>query len=168
MASFKVVKVEDKAPDWKVIDIEISPGVFEHNVSVNRTNKKGEIFPGFDDIKEGAMVSGNRWQSNAGKPYLFAPDPLAAPGGGGSMRGGGNRAAIKAAQEFKTASIDRAQDRREVGVKVAGAMRDATLIAIAALKDQPFPTDAEFKEELRKWRDWLISEFDNEILQRDI
>ena len=35
--------------------------------------KKGDIFPGFDDIAEGDKVDGRLWESDSGKQYLFAP-----------------------------------------------------------------------------------------------
>lgn len=69
----QIVKVESKNADWKVIQILNAAGELVENVSVNRTNKKGEVFPKFDEIAVGASVEGQLWQSPAGKIYLFAP-----------------------------------------------------------------------------------------------
>lgn len=71
--SHKITAVQNKSADWKVVEILNAAGDIVENVSVNRTNKKGEVFPGFDDIQVGATVEGQMWQSPAGKLYLFPP-----------------------------------------------------------------------------------------------
>ena len=71
--SHKITGVVNRNADWKVVSILNAAGDIVENVSVNRTNKKGEVFPGFDDIAVGASVEGQMWQSPAGKLYLFAP-----------------------------------------------------------------------------------------------
>lgn len=68
-----IVKVENKTPDWKVVEILNAAGDLITGVSVNRTNKKGEVFPEFDSIVAGAKIEGQLWESPAGKTYLFAP-----------------------------------------------------------------------------------------------
>lgn len=69
----KITAVQNKNNDWKVVEILNAAGDIVENISVNRTNKKGEVFPGFDDIQVGATIEGQMWQSPAGKLYLFAP-----------------------------------------------------------------------------------------------
>lgn len=71
---FKIINSAPKTPDWKVVSLMGADGEEIQNVSVNRTNKKGETFPNFDDIKEGGTVDGRLWLSPAGKQYLFAPN----------------------------------------------------------------------------------------------
>lgn len=69
----KVVKAESKTSDWKVITILNAAGELVEEISVNRTNKKGEVFPDFDEILAGSNIEGQLWQSPKGKLYLFAP-----------------------------------------------------------------------------------------------
>ena len=69
----KITAVADKTKDWKVVSILNAAGEIVENISVNRTNKKGEVFPNFDAITVGASVEGQLWQSSTGKIYLFAP-----------------------------------------------------------------------------------------------
>lgn len=69
----KVVKAEAKTIDWKVITILNAAGELVEEISVNRTNKKGETFPEFDEIIVGATIEGQLWQSPKGKLYLFPP-----------------------------------------------------------------------------------------------
>lgn len=166
MSSYKVFKADVKGPDWKVVDLEVGENQFKHNVSVNRTNKQGQIFPNFDAIQAGSMVEGELWDSPAGKSYLFAPKPAGAPrtGGGGPAR---NNSAIRENMDLKAASIQRQGEKRDLAMKLMGAMRDATLITLESFKNQPFPTSEEYKEEWRNWRDFFVSEFDNEFAQRD-
>lgn len=70
---FHITKCEIKTKDWKVISVVTADGDSIENVSVNRTNKKGEVFPNFDAIMTNSDVSGQLWNSPAGKQYLFAP-----------------------------------------------------------------------------------------------
>lgn len=71
--SFLVKKIDKKSEDWKILSVVNGAGDLVENVSVNRINKKGENFPGFDEIREGEKVDGNLWESPANKLYLFAP-----------------------------------------------------------------------------------------------
>lgn len=120
---YKLASVEDKNADWKVVSLEMSEGNFQEDVSVNRTNKKGEVFPNFDGIQVNATVEGELWQSSGGKWYLFAPRPKPAPSAaGGGMRG------VAAAQTRKREDIAAAQENKSHAIKVASAMRDATLL----------------------------------------
>lgn len=69
----QIVALQEKNADWKVVSILNAAGEIVENVSVNRTNKKGESFPDFDNIAVGAKIEGQMWTSPAGKQYLFAP-----------------------------------------------------------------------------------------------
>lgn len=71
--AFLVNKIEKKNNDWYVLSVVNGAGDLVENISVNRTNKKGENFPGFDEIREGEKVEGTLWESPANKLYLFAP-----------------------------------------------------------------------------------------------
>lgn len=78
---------------------------------------------------------------------------------------GNKSAAVTAAQEMKREHIKEAQDRKEEAIKLAGPMRDATLVALAALRDTPFPTDDEFKAEWRKWAKFFPGEADQPFIR---
>lgn len=95
--SHSITKVENKNQDWKVVEILNAAGDLISNVSVNRTNKKGEIFPGFDEIVAGAKVEGSLWESPNGKTYLFAPKG----GNAAPRRDQGPAAQHPATQELK-------------------------------------------------------------------
>ena len=101
---YTISLVEDKNKDWKIVTLEVVEGdgsVMYEDVSVNRVNKKGEIFPNFDNIKVGERVKGNLWSSSAGKRYLFAPSPIKTQGGANKASGGYKTQVIKEAQETK-------------------------------------------------------------------
>lgn len=70
---FKVTKCDKKKSDWYVIEVINAAGEIVSDISVNRTNKKGEVFPNFDQIAVGATIEGQLWQNTAGKFYLFPP-----------------------------------------------------------------------------------------------
>lgn len=119
-----------KNPDWKVADIKGADGSQYQNVSINRTNTKGEVFPRFDDVANGAQIEGEYWQSGAGKNYLFGPRTP-------KTRSQGSSGAITKAQDRKKADITEAQGNKEYSVKVASTARDATMITVELMKQDP-------------------------------
>lgn len=160
MATYKVLACEEKQPGWKVVTLQMSETSQQSDVSVNKVNKKGEEFSGFDAIAVGVEVKGELWQSSAGKWYLFAPKPDA----GKPWKSGGGSAAIAKAQETKREDIKEAQERKNEAIALAGAMRDATLVSLAALRDTPFPTDDEFKAEWTKWVKFFLGAGDQPFI----
>ena len=60
--------------------------------------------------------------------------------------------------------IEEAQDRKEMGIKVAGAMRDATLLTVELMKEARDNgtrlQDDEMKNIWRRWRDFFMHEYD--------
>jgi len=150
---YQIKKVEVKSNDWKVVSGVGSDGAFLVDASVNRTNKKGEVFPNFDSIAEGAQIEGEPWQNDKGKQYLFAPRVKS-----GTGRAGFN---IAAAQENKAKHIAEAQDNKEYSIKVSSTARDATLIAVAMLEAKAIePT--QFKAQWAIIRSWLWENWDME------
>lgn len=77
--------------------------------------------------------------------------------------GGGKAEDIKQAQGRREASIAISQDRKEAGIGVSIALGKAVDIALASLKDQPFPTDQDVKQEVNKWFEFLQGKFDAEL-----
>ena len=151
----KVNWIEVKSPDWKIATIQDGDKVYE-SVSINRTSKKGETFPDFDDLQAGRETNGVLWVSPANKNYLFPPVPTPTPGVMGTKpawSGGGMKAVMKEKQE----NIGHSMDRKENAITLAGSMRDATLITIAQMQGKDFTT-AEFQAQWLSWRTWLIDQ----------
>lgn len=88
--------------------------------------------------------------------YKLNKAPVVFPARPASL--GGPRPSMAAAVEKKGVMIEKAQERKSEGVNISGAFRDATLISLASLRDQPFPTDEEFKAEWRKWVKFIMNE----------
>lgn len=70
------------------------------------------------------------------------------------------KADIAAAQETKKTNIEEAQNRKHDAIARAGAMRDATLVTLASLKDAPFPTTEDFKAEWTRWVKFFLGKAD--------
>lgn len=153
---YKITGVVLKSNDWKLVDAIDMSGVEIQQASANRVDKKGNIWAAFDSIVEGGSVEADFWRSDAGKPYLFAPKPTKSPTGANRGQSGAN---IAKAQERKQEGINKSMDRKEMAILVSAAMRDATQITLASLKNEPFPTDADFGREFRKYRDWYIQQW---------
>jgi hypothetical protein len=153
---FEILECEDKGEGWKVVTAKegVEGGRTFNDVSINKVDRAGIIaWLNFDAIKAGATIEGDYWRSPQNKQYLFAPKPNKA---GGDRS---NSAAISEAQETKKQNIEEAQDNKKTAVMIAAAMRDATSIALAALKEQPFPSDDDFIAEFTKWRDWHLGKW---------
>jgi hypothetical protein len=137
--------------------------VFE-DVSINRKDKAGAIaFEHFDKFEVGYSFEGSDiWKNAQGRAYIFAPKPKYQPKK--AWTGGGKTAAVEKAMDRKEASIETFQERKEESIKLAGAMRDATQITLAALREQSFPSDDEFKAEWTKWAKWLLSQADQPFI----
>ncbi len=127
---YEVVWVENKNADWKVATLreKIDGGKEVTDVSINRTNKQGQAFPNFDGIAPGAEVHGEFWRSPANKNYLFPPKPQTPRSGGGGAAFKGKQ--IEEAQNRTHEHVKEAQESKGQAIKVAAAMRDATLLAI--------------------------------------
>lgn len=147
--NYKITWVENKSNDWKVASLECG-GVKTEGVSINRVNKKGEVFPNFDSITLEGTVDGELWNSPSGKHYLFAPK-VASTGTTGAYKG----QQIAKAQETKREDIKEAQGRKEESIALAGAQRDAVLIVTKFnITDW---TEDHIQEEIIKWRNWFLS-----------
>ena len=160
---YNITAVSPKSADWKLVDVKegIEGGKEIKGASVNRTDnktgainfKKADGTDAFDLFVEGYTFEAEPWTSpTKGTTYLFAPKP-AKPSTGAPRAFGG----IAKAQETKAANIEKAQDRKQDAIALAGAFRDATLISLAQLKDEPFPTADEFKETWTYWVRWILS-----------
>lgn len=153
---FNARSVEIKSPDWKIVTAVDPNGIEVVDASINRKDKSGNEFPGFDAIIEGASFEAETWRNPAGKWYFFAPKKPASPRGSG---------AITKAMETKRENIKEAQDAKTWAIRVSGAMRDATLMVSTFDSSMPFPTNEELKKDWENWRDYFLSEFDKKINQ---
>jgi len=125
----KITACVDKNANWKVVTILNAAGDIQSDISVNRTNKKGETFPNFDEIKVGATIQGQLWQSPAGKHYLFPPKGSAqAPAPKADMGPAANNAA--------TAEL---KNMINLGVRPQLTELKAILFAIAAHLEVKIP-----------------------------
>ena len=154
--------VVKKSADWILTDGVATDGTTFMGASMNRTNKDGTVvqWPQWETLADGVVIDGNLWTNPTNqKQAIYPPKPKAA--GGFTPRGAG---AITKAMETKAANIEVAQTRKNDAIALAGAMRDSTLITLAALKDQPFPTDEEFKAEWTKWVKWILNQHEQPFL----
>lgn len=149
---YKIDWLEVKSPDWKIITIT-GEGKQYNDVSVNKTSKKGEVFPNFDDMKAGDDIEGELWVSQAGKNYLFPPRVDNKP----QTRSAG---AITKAMDKKAENIAVAQGNKEHGIMTSSTIRMAVDIALAETTGLPFDVGV-FKSRVREWRNWFIAEWDN-------
>ena len=148
----KIEWIENKSDDWKLATIADGANVTK-NVSINRTNKKGEVFPDFDNLQAGREVDGNLWESSQGKWYLF---PVTKPTPGIM----GNKPAYGVAKnmERKETSISKSMDRKDNAITLAGTARDATLLTVNFYPELATAPDKEEAIKLvwEQWRGWLI------------
>lgn len=152
---YKIKSAENKSIDWKVVTT-ISPDGYETpNVSVNRKNKNGEVFPNFDGVVEGATIDATVWKSPAGKWYMFAPKTAS----NGSNFANKGPSSIKAAQERKAEMIEKAQDRKSESIAYFNAVNSAITLR-AADRTLLFNSVQDEREYLTVWRNWFLSEWE--------
>ena len=153
---YKIIWLEVKSPEWKIATLADDKQQYA-NVSINKVNKKGEVFPGFDEITNAGTVKGNLWKTPDGsKTYLFAPKP-ASTGQTGAFKG----QQIAKAQEKKAEYIATAQDNKNEGIKMASTIAMATNVVIAILKNEQIIDESVIKGKIREWREWFVAEWDN-------
>lgn len=124
-------------------------------VVVKSGDKTGSCFRGFGGFKVGDEVDGEFVQS--GNFTNFELNNKV-------ERPNFMKHNIDAAVEKKNENIEEAQERKQEAIQLAGAFRDATLVTLASLKEQPFPTDEEFKAEWRKWVKFFLNEGDQPFI----
>lgn len=148
----QISNVVIKSPDWKVATVGTTP-----SVSINRTNKKGEVFPNFDAIVDGVTIAGELWASSAGKWYLFAPKV----GNLGPKPAWVKKSDPIAVQKVVAKNVGIAQDAKNDAIRVSSTMRDAVLCAIAEYNRYNDSLGGLKLEDLIiKWRQWLLSKWE--------
>lgn len=144
---FKVVWIEDKSADWKVVTLSDNTQQYA-DVSINKVNKKGEAFPNFEAITLESTVRGNLWTSPSGKRYLFAPKPQVA-------KAGGFRTNMREVVKEKQEGIKVAQENKELGIKTSSTIRMATDLVVATLANEKIIDESIIKGKLEMWRKWF-------------
>ncbi len=150
---YKVSWVENKSSDWKIVSLEDPSGALAEGISINRTNKKGQVFPNFDGIMPGATIEGESWKSPAGKLYLFAPDPKPQYQGETTQGkpSGGFKSGMAKTMELKNSNIEKNMETKQENIQKTGSFRDATLMVTTFYKDGGLN-----EEELKKkWEEWF-------------
>lgn len=158
---YSISNVVVKSSDWKVVSIQGMDGSQADNVSVNKVNKKGEIFPDFDSIADGSKIEANFWMSDSGKGYLFAPRPIGTP-----KTGGVKSATISQAMDRKEKSIGTFQDKKENSIAYNVALNTAHSLITAMISAKLInPTLEEANELIKENRDAWLAEWDSFLSQ---
>lgn len=125
--------------------------------------KTGKPFPNWEEIAPGRDVEGNPWQSKTnGKWYLFAPEPEKTYNKAKWQPKG---AEVAKAQEVKGQMIAQAQDNKNGSIKISSTARDATLLTIAEIQNNPEHATT-FEDTWLKWREWLLDNYEVEEMSR--
>lgn len=111
-------------------------------------------YPNFATLQPGSEVEGDLVAAKDPKygPTLYPPRSNLGAKPGWAKK---DPAAITKAMERKEQGIERFQASKEESIKMAGAMRDATLITLAEFSGQPFDAE-QFKDRWYHWRSWLL------------
>lgn len=114
----------------------------------------------YGDVEVGNVVSGVI--TSNGK-YKNLKDAGRA---GGSFSGGG-KVGMGVLMEKKATGIKEAQDNKQLGVKIAGAQRDAAMVVVELYRDlvmeKPFEERGAFiRSQIRIWRQWFMEEADED------
>lgn len=142
MANFKINTIEDKPTATgkarKIADLVGAEGELLEKVTIWGGS------PNFETLAAGQTIEGD-YKDDGQYRTLYPARPKTPYKAGGGAN-------IAKAQEVKGEMIKEAQGRKNDAIARAGAFRDATLVTLQMLKDQPFPTDADFKE---IWKGWV-------------
>lgn len=149
---YKITWIENKTPDWRVANVTDLAGVETKDVSVNRVNKKGEVFPNWEGVTLEATIEADLWVSTAGKAYLFAPRPQNAPTGGG-FRAQQMEKAVARKESF----IEKTVNEKEEGIRTSSTARDATLITLEFMKSEGGWSQDQFWENWERTRKKLLA-----------
>lgn len=166
---YTIVAFDKRKEGWAIATLReaIENGATTADVSISKTDKDGGIaFPGFDSFAQGVQVEGNLWTNpTSGRKALYPNREKktvarTAPTG------------IKAAQERKAEFIEKAQDTKAAGIKVASAMRDATLLALEEIRGMTFEFPGEKAETLQhlveKWKAWYLAQWNRTEKEVDV
>lgn len=151
----KIEWIETKSPDWKVATLKDSDGLPYDDASINRTDKKGRVFPNFDNLMAGQEIEGNPWKNpTSGKWAIYPPDEQKDATTGKFGRSGG-----MAMMKEKAKNIEEAQERKAESIAFFNATNSA--IALVSKYQLGEMTESEIRVKIVAWRDWFLTEFNN-------
>ncbi len=120
-------------------------------------------FPGFAELMPGSEVQGSIVEKGQYKTLYPVKQPSQGTTGG---QGGGMRG-VAAAQARKGDMIEKAQENKSNAIKVASAMRDASLF-VTSINPNRFETDEEMWEAHKAYRTRYLAEWDAEEKKQDV
>lgn len=121
----------------------------DHNVTIFST------FPNFDTITFDSVLDADMQIENDpkyGESKKLWPPKENRPAGGGMAK----------TMAVKSQNIEKAQERKEEGIRVSSTFRDASLITASMVHAGIIRTEMDIKEEWRKWREWFWNNYDHE------
>ena len=65
-------------------------------------------------------------------------------------------------QDKTRRNVEDAQSSKELGIKTSSTIRDAVLIVVERMKREPFPTEQDVKDDIKRWRTWLWNNWNYE------
>jgi len=131
----------------KKLSLESTEGVAQVNIFSD--------FPHYADIIVGSTIDGEIRKNDKGYNNLYSNEIKQRGGAPSAFK----TAQIKEVMDVKRQDIQESQKNKEIGIKVSATMRDAVLIATALTPEQWQGTT--MQEEVRFWREWLWTEWDN-------
>jgi len=166
---YTIVAFDKKKEDWAIATLReaIENGATVADVSISKTDKTGAVaFPTFDSFANGIQVEGNLWTNpTSGRKSLYPNREEKRPARTAPT-------GIKAAQERKAEFIEKAQDIKSLGVKIASSMRDTTLLTLQEIGSMTFETTEErrdyTKAVFQHWRDWYLEEWNTAQKMLDV
>ena len=109
----------------------------------------------YDKITEGAMIDCKLNPTKDGDKYFVNDEKTLQPPASIAQR----RAGMVEAVREKQAGIKESQERKKDAIRIAGTMRDSTLIALAELAGSPLIAQ-DFQERWLYWQKWLEEQGD--------
>lgn len=149
-------KTSSKGTNYKKVSMQDESGRKLENVAVF------SFFTDYDKVMPGSKVEGVLEEKAYNGKISYSLGNMVstsftrsqgAPGGFKAKPSG----AVEAAK-LTEKSVEKAQDRNELGFQAGGTFRDATLITTMQLAGSN-PTDQQVKEVWSKWRSWLWNEY---------
>lgn len=152
----KINWIEKKSDTWKVATVEVEGQTYK-DVSINRTDKNGRLFPNFDGLAAGMEIEGTLYTNKMSGKHSIYP-PREQTNAGGAYRGSGKPSIVQAMQK-KDESIAKFQGNKEESIKISSTMRDAVLLAIAEFDKELHPA-SRLEERIKYYREWLWKEWE--------
>lgn len=153
MEKYIVKKVTDlqtaKGDSYKKVDLQKEDGSMVLGVSAFKFK-----YPNQSELIEGAEITAGVVIDGAYKNLVSAQDKPRS-GAPGAFK----TAQVKEVMDIKRQDIQKSQENKEMGIKTSSTMRMAVDIATSLTPDQWQSTT--MQEEIRFWREWLWTEWDN-------